>query len=740
MIPLRGSQLFRDYVVDGVPSTKKFFPQKHEIREWAEDIIEDALVPDMYGADRTGVTAADTAFADLLAEAKSEKRAIRFNRSARYRLASAASLWIGNDNASEGIPAIFGTGAEIISEVNNDPVVDFFGIENGQRFMAVGLSVASTANTPTCAFALGRPKQAASVVSSGQGLFIGCRAIGTYSVGCVRNVQSESNEWWGCEFIQQGSTGHAVALTRHDYFSSTFYFTWDNQSAAFAPGEDITTVGGFAATILGRVTDYTAGKFGAWIHVTAGTIADNEQITGESAQTADADLPSGYDLIGAASPNTALGVEDDSTCSLQGIQSSMVNISSAGNPDPSMFISDWTDVTIQRNNFNHSASAALGYHVHVQEDQTRDPTKSAGISGFVFTQNFFHSRHLQSVTFGDVANGGGTYGPITVRDNTSAGATADVSHRFAYVGPASPVGNLYDSQVDVDFGIDLRNCNAQGANFFAVRDVNYGRFDADLLIEGLLHMSSDRAAQRSITTADASNRLTTFWMDLGMWDHRKRNSATIASGAITVNQPMTNVISETGTSDLLTAVNFPTGVELHGQVIWLKAQTGHTIDVVVGSVIKTRQTQSIRLSPTTYSGFIKEETSGFLIYVGDFAPGVAAARGFTQMTGTGLKGTFATYSAPTFTDPAYTAPTLSGGSFTGQVISATPTQTEVQNIDDEVALLSGNVSDLQAAVDALATVDGWHGQVQALADAHEDTSQRQYSHEDAMFDTGLISG
>ena len=582
---------------------------------WVRDNVA-MPVPEWWGAAGVDYTTDTAAFKECIAYGKRESVVLYGRNGATYKIDE--SLWLGNDDSSLELRGFVTLGATIDSRVVNEPIIDATGIQNGLKFPLIGwrIEALDPDYVATAGIAMARPKQGAGVKSSGNCVVHRNTVYGYFSVAPYYNVQSESNDLRGNHFFQYNTSGHAAAWVRHDYFDDCFSLDYDGETTPLTAGDTITGgTSGATGVLIRPVVDLGSGAGRAWVHVTSGTFVDNETITDTSGGSVVANLPNGYDLIGPASPNATLGVEDDSTASLQQVYGNYFNIVEADNHDKVVFMSDWVDWDISHGN-NFNCANPEGTHLHIQQDTTRDAGKGRGPYATA-KANYMHSVHAISISLGDEVSGGGTYTDLTLGPQLSAGNPGLLTARVKWVGPSGALANCYNLNIDSDHEVDMRGATLIGANKIVIRDVNNGAFYADEQCEGWLEVDSSTPVDLS-GVPDNLNRLNVRYSDLSLESVRRRQTEQVSGGAITVDAPILLIETEgMAAADDLNTINFPSGVVPNGQIFRLRCVNAGRVTTVKVSGGNIRGAADVDLDSTTKWVSLMYEEVANLFYILD---------------------------------------------------------------------------------------------------------------------------
>jgi hypothetical protein len=280
-----------------------------------------------------------------------------------------------------------------------------------------------------------------------------------------------------------------------------------------------------------------------------------------------------------------------------------------------MFISDWIDIEVSMgNNFNHQGTDRV--YIHFQNDRTTTNGTRIGTGVAInINDNYLHATHQYSITFGDPVTSGGSYEQCNVGKQKTSGTVSTLDARVKFIGKTGgTLANLQNSEMDVDFGLDLRGVQCLRNNKFRVADAAHGAFYCDEAIEGELEIDSD--TPRTITTADAANNLTIKFTDLGLVSYPPRQSKTLSSGSITIDRKQVFVNAETGTADDLETILIKNSVTVNGEIIGVRAAAGDTITVVNTGNIRLPSTGTITLTTTQYTYFQYDKNDDKWIWVG----------------------------------------------------------------------------------------------------------------------------
>lgn len=530
------------------------------------------------------------------------------------------TVWLGTSLSNSVARFFNGNGATIVpdSQLSGKCLFDLVGIGNGMEFELAGWryddQLSHNANIESF-ISCGRPKQASGVKSSGN-FHIHDNVILAWATAAVyRNVESESNLVARNRFFNYHNSGMLVSCTRHDYLKDTLYLEWDGQSGTIAPGDTLTGTSG-TAKILWLVTSFGGGEGAAMVWVTGGTWADNDTFTSSSGGNATVNLPNGVHVNGGASTSpTAQGgvyLEQGSTSAYHMFEANYFNQSTArGGGCPAILVSDCTDAILLRNNFNTNAAGTVTSYVHLQQDMTKDPTNGQPYQGFKMRDNYCHSTHIYSFTFGDAATGGGNIVEnVEIGPFLSAGAGNNLSARVKYVGKTGVSYTCRDFRFSSDDYVDLRGVTMQGANTIHLTHMSFAGLYLDTTFYGELHCDAAiyTAGNISNTITDTGNFLRVK-LSNGAVIEPPETQLSIASGAITATRTRHRLISETGSADDLTTINLATGVPATGRKLRLTATSGHTITVKTGASILTPSdkvldatTKSVALEGDTGSG------------------------------------------------------------------------------------------------------------------------------------------
>jgi len=555
--------------------------------------LDEAVVrPEMFGAIGDGVTNVGAQMQAAVDYAVEKVGFVEGTAGATYKVDD--TIWFGNDAASSDIRGFIGNGATLIPAVNGKPFLDLVGVRNG-RFRLEGWYIDDIAGDyrPECILALGRPKQASGVKSSGSFRISGNVVRAWTTAPIVRNAQSESNIWRDNTFHQNAIIGAVFGCTRHDYFEDTTTLALDEYTAGdFVAGDVVTSGGGATARILYLPARWTANTGGIFVHVLSGVFADNDTITGDgSGATATINMPEGIHVNGPVSTNPAAHggrhVEEDSTSTYQVADANFFNDRNSTSVLPVAFISDFADFSIRETNFNSNRrdnGVASGIHLHIQQDNTKNPALGQSPSGFRESGNYFHSGHRYSATFFDpVAGGGSNWNNVRLGRPRDAGSPNSIQARYKNIGSTSggdPV--MVDWTIDSDFGVDLRGARARDVNIIS-SDMTHGAFWTDSEISGNLRINSDRAANVDITSAASGNHLTIHYIDTGDVVLPPEINRQIDMGGVVADRQNIRVTTAGAAPGNLDFIDLPDGMPARGVIRKVRNPTAAEPVTVVDS-------------------------------------------------------------------------------------------------------------------------------------------------------------
>ena len=615
--------------------------------------------PTQLGARGQSATVDTVAFRQAIELAKANTCAVFAQHDATYLING--SLWLGNDGASPGITGIFGNQARIINQVHNEPVFDCVGVENGRKVYLTGWRFEGFDSTykPTCFILVGRPEQASGEKSSGNMVIHGNTVYGHFLAAAFMNVQSESNHVFDNHLFNYHTSGHAAFLTKHDYFENMVCLELETVSGSLTG--TLTGPSG-AAKVIRPANDLGGDAARVWVQVTSGAFSDGDALAFSGGGTASVDMPDGVPVMGPASPNASLGVEEESTSTHQEFFRNFVNTIDATNDDAVIFLTDWSDATIaQGNNINQANPSALYGQAHVQQDTTRDAALGQGCSGIKLQGNYHHSGHRVSVTYADAINGGGTY-DFRFDEFKSAGQVSTVEARVQCLSPSgAPFPSCVGCYIDSDFNIDLANTNWRRAGYIRNHDSTNGAIAANGIVEGEIHIA--KAVDTEFYTPSL-NRAMIFTPDAGTIGRMQRGVQFVAEGRVELTGKTTTVRPESGTSDTITHFDLPSGVLADGEKFDVRGNSsGETllIDVSAGN-IRSPSGLDFELPTNGYATF-KYDAVSDLFYFQQFTQRAADTAGFGNIGGSSDK------NSPIST-------------FTAAAVSDPPTQAEVQAVAD----------------------------------------------------------
>ena len=540
--------------------------------------------PEWFGAAGDGWTDDTAAFQAAVNYCNSYGGGVTGDTGSIYALSD--TIWFGNADASAAIRFVVGNGAAIypLAGLAGKPVFDLVGITNGNAFALEGWRYNDADGTvlPSHFLAMGRPKQAAGVVSSG-----GCRIAdnqiyGHFSSAVVRVVSSESNLFSGNRFFNYHASGCAFSITRHDWFNGCGVLHWDGATGpAFAAGQTLTGPSGSARILT--IPKASGGSGYAMVHVVSGTFSDNDALTSSGGGTAQVDgVPVINGPVSTKPPQQGgKHVEEGSTAAFQDIERNYFN--SAGNAAamPALFLSEFNDVNVRHNNFN-SNSTLKGALMHFQQDNTRNASLGSPPQGFRERDNFFHAGHLISVSFGDPATGSGANcKDIRLGPPRTAVTRALLEARYKFVGKAGAMRFEGTSIISDDI-VDLRGLELLRYNRIDLIDKDYAGVKVDSLFRGIVYAPSESAPLIDTSAlSSAINYMVIEWTDIGARTLPPPSPRSISAGRLSAIRAL-HIIDTEGASaaDDLTHVDLPTGVQASGMRITLRPVTGSRVVTV----------------------------------------------------------------------------------------------------------------------------------------------------------------
>ena len=306
-------------------------------------------------------------------------------------------------------------------------------------------------------------------------------------------------------------------------------------------------------------------------------------MTGSGGGTANVNLPLGVRLNG---PLSHFGeVEVGTTAARMDIKCSVNaalridNIGRAGMPP--IFISDFTDVNISSANLNtNNAALAL---VHVQQDMTRNPAISQPPVGFRSMDNYYHSDHLWSLTFGDPAGGAGAHWEnVILGPERNAGQVSVMAGRYKYIGAAGQ--SMSAVKIVSDHMVDLTGINLRYNNTIDLTDATYGGLKMNGVSYNFAQVSapSTCGARIQLTMADGKNDVSIYWTDLSVRTGPPLRSFALAAGILTPTRPFFTVETEANAAaQNWTGINLPDGVAACGIEFTARAAVNVRVPTVV---------------------------------------------------------------------------------------------------------------------------------------------------------------
>lgn len=603
------------------------------------DLGVDGLLPygfytfEHFGAIGNGVVDDSPAMQRCCDTAKVRGQHIRGIPSSRYAMEN--SVYVGREDAQIGIRSFIGNGATVINTgVVNRAMFDCVGIQNGLRAeisewrIEAGVGLSQTPPIATCAFLIARPDQqlSSTVVSSGNTVFYRNTIFGHFSIACIYNVQSESNHLTDNIFFNYNSTGSAVSMVRHDYFEDTTVLETTATETDVWTGT-ITSSSGATCKVIQPMSPFGRVR----VQVLSGIFSRLDVLTSGSGATAS--LLNEPVVIGAASPNTLLGVEEDSTSSLQPITMNFFNTVHPENNDAALFISDWVDVEMaDSNNMNQSNTEALYGQVHVQQDRTRNISKGTGVQ-FRESGTYHHATHRVSITFGDPISGGGSY-RLNISDLLWSGTRIIVEWRIQYIGKGA-TGNAFDCRLEGDFGIDLSGCQFNGGNTFWVNNSGgsvKSEFKTTSLIEGTLYTNS----QTKLTLpSNAANRLSVDYLDRGLKASPRILNYSMVDSDVLLSQSFMSI--QSSVSRDWTTVSFINSTIPNGTVFNVRgAQVGVVSIKSGGDFILPAGVSEIKLTNSMFVQLIYDAALNKMFVIGNVGQS-SAATGFSPFSGGALR-------------------------------------------------------------------------------------------------------
>jgi len=618
-------------------------PVKSEIRDWGGVVEASAeLTPYAMGAVGDGIKDDTAALQAYVANLKASGLPFVGQPGAIYKITDPNGLWLGSDDTTNTVRGFYANGSTILIAVDGGVGVDLTGIQNGKRDeYDIRVEVAS-GFAAAHGVVQARPKQASGVVSSGNVGKIKVNVIGAMHGAGYYNVQSESNVQ-PSSFVQNDA-GPCYVWSEDDWFSGKTTITLDGSVDAYTIGNTLDNGSGATGIIL------RADGNRMFVHVLGGTFSDGDTVTdGATGTGAISGTPV---VLGSASPNSTLGVEETSTSTFQHVKDIWGNNNHADKLWPVRLIRSFNDMTFDNTNLNHADGGDLS-ELH-------------GDCGVVDNGTYLHAAHRYSHVFGDLAD-----------------ATSQVMDRCKFVGlnAGSPLTRVKvmtnlvrfeDCLFDLDGDLDFAGAGLNGAT--SIR-LGAHAMTATGRVEGSISYDSQGGADLTgYTSASDDKRAVLFDSSTGLYGFRREVSEVIDVGRIPASGNIIRVAPETGLADDLTHIDVPPGVVIDGSIIGLQVVSGSiTITIkpgVDGGNIRTADNKRIIMKADVVYPFIYDARQNEFSFAG-MTNGDPAQTGFTGMTGTSSKAALAAYAAPT--------------------ISATPTQAEVQAVADALQALAQRV-------------------------------------------------
>lgn len=288
------------------------------------------------------------------------------------------------------------------------------------------------------------------------------------------------------------------------------------------------------------------------------------------------------DVLGISSPNATGGSREDSTASYQIIWGNFFNNRSATSLEPPVQIYDWSSFDFTSNNLNVS---------NPLNSLMRCISRTSTVQDGTITRNYLHNTHLNSFEFGDPLNAGGTYKNMQIFANHQVG---NPTNDFGVINSGSL---LTSCKIHVNESIDLGDADLRDMSSLEVRDNLGSSITASGTLEGEHYVMSDTVL--NITTADAANRATFHFVDMGMSSGPARSEVTIDDGAIEISRPYHTIDTESDiASDNLDTINVVNGQVLANQEIVLRLASASRQVRVLTSGGNIRGTHSPTLTDT----------------------------------------------------------------------------------------------------------------------------------------------
>lgn len=277
-----------------------------------------------------------------------------------------------------------------------------------------------------------------------------------------------------------------------------------------------------------------------------------------------------------------------------------------------------------------------------------NPSRSTGVSGFTAHGNFHHVGHASSYDIGDPVSGGDAILDMYIGPHLSAGSPTIMQARVRYVG--ATLGNITNYRIISDHVVDLRGAQSNGSNFIHLVDEAYAGLLMDELSE--CRVLAHSGADIQLTMAASANLVTIDYTDEILPKQRVRTSSTLSGGDLTPAALFVNVVPASGatssTPEQINRIALPSFVkQQNGCRIFLKANNAANVLTLNMGIGNSGDFKGIfgagdyRLSSTVYVELVYEATAARWIMVA--RPNAEASQtGFTAMTGTSEKGTFAT--------------------------------------------------------------------------------------------------
>lgn len=541
-----------DGIVEGVANP--LYPGGGQIRPVVE------ITPDIFGGPTDGSADASAAFRAAIAYCQSTEQFLHGKPGSVYRIEG--SVWFGTDDTAGAIRGTYGRGATVIAAVNNVPVFDFTGIANADAAPISGWKIETdTGFMPSCGMFFGRPKQAAGIRSSGVANIHDNEIRGAFSIAPIYDVSSESNTIRANQLVN--SEGPWLVLSKYDVFASTYRVTVAGASGQFAPGKNVTTASGATAKILRA----TVGNV-LWLKQISGVPALSESIS-DGTETGTVDPSSVINVLPAVStPNTALGLETDTTSVLCFVTQNRGNTLLGNQLMPGVMIANFSGITFAQNNCNH----ANGQGTHLAITGNGEDGDS-NLTNLTIRDNFFHAIHDTSVALGDPARTSSHNIIGLTIENNSSGIPQN------RVKVVNDLVRISSANIESDVSVDFGEATIIEGSYLKIRSDRNN--PATVTATGLaaLHLTAPSNTILNAPTIASRDNIVWEMADTGRKRHPPLIGTTaINGGTVTANRRTLRLNTEGGAgTDDLDTVLLGVGPILNGHQVLLRTTSNSRV-------------------------------------------------------------------------------------------------------------------------------------------------------------------